>query len=133
MGKSMNRRLLLLCTCFIASQLIAQPTGPSDSRGGGTTQLAALDLATQIDSVAGRQLRMRAVTLDPSGHLAAHSHDGRPTLEYVLKGTVIEYRNGVAIEHHAGEVIVGEKGVSHWWENHGTEQVVLLPVDVFRP
>lgn len=46
---------------------------------------------------------------------------------------MIEHRNGVPVEHKAGEVVVGENGVTHWWENRGTEEVVLLTVDVFKP
>ena len=129
------KRILMAGACvWITTAILAQSSGPPPQSTGSTTkQLGMIDLSSQIDSVAGRQLRMRAVSLAPGGQLTAHSHDGRPTLEYVLRGTVIEHRNGVPVEHKSGEVVVGENGVSHWWENRGTEEVVLLPVDVFKP
>jgi uncharacterized cupin superfamily protein len=68
-----------------------------------------------------------------AGHIAAHSHKDRPTLEYVLQGEVVEIRNGVEIPHKAGEMVAARQDVSHWWENRGTVPVVLLPVDVFKP
>jgi hypothetical protein len=32
----------------------------------------------------------------------------------------------------AGEVSVETNGVSHWWQNKGTEKVVLLSADVLH-
>ena len=44
-----------------------------------------------------------------------------------MAGTVIEYRDGVAKEYKAGDVVLADKNTTHWWQNKGTEQVVLLP------
>lgn len=111
----------------------SQSISPSDSQGSSTKALGQIELANEIDGVEGRQLRARAVTIEPGGHTSAHSHKGRPTLEYVLQGEVVEIRNGVEIVHKAGEMIVARQEVTHWWENRGTVPVVLLPVDVFKP
>jgi quercetin dioxygenase-like cupin family protein len=46
---------------------------------------------------------------------------------------VIEVRNGQPIEHKAGTMVQAGNGVTHWWGNHGTTPVVLVPVDVFKP
>jgi quercetin dioxygenase-like cupin family protein len=107
--------------------------GPSDSKGAGTKALGAIELSEEVDSISGRQLRARSVTIEPGGHTTAHSHKDRPTMEYVAQGTVIEIRNGVEIQHVAGEMVMATKEVSHWWENRGTVPVVLVPVDVFKP
>jgi hypothetical protein len=29
--------------------------------------------------------------------------------------------------------VLADKNTTHWWQNKGTEQVVFLPVDVFKP
>ncbi len=113
----------------IQSRLTAPPT---EAKGSATQALGSIDLGPEVN-LAGHQLRARAVTIEPGGHLAAHTHRGRPTMEYVAQGTVIEVRNGVAIEHKAGTMVPATNGVTHWWENHGTVPVVLVPVDVVKP
>ena len=111
------------------SSLVVPPT---EARGGSTKSLGSIDLGPEVH-LAGYQLRARAVTIEPGGYLAAHTHQGRPTMEYVAQGTVIEVRNGIATEHKAGTMVPATNGVTHWWENHGAVPVVLVPVDVVRP
>jgi hypothetical protein len=43
-----------------------------------------------------------------------------------LQGTVIEVRDGVPVEHKAGDMGQGVNGVTHWWEDKGSEPVDLL-------
>lgn len=123
-----------LCLILVGAAARGQsPAGPTDSQGSTSKSLGSIDLSTQIDGLTGRQLRARLVTIAPGGHLAAHSHKDRPTMEYVVQGNVIEIRNGVEIPHVAGDMVSATSEVSHWWENRGTETVVLLPVDVYKP
>jgi quercetin dioxygenase-like cupin family protein len=129
----MKRILLTLVLGVLATSALTQSAGPLDSKATSTRQMGSIELAGEIDSTAGRQLRARLVTIEPGGHAAVHTHQGRPTMEYVLQGTVIEVRNGIPIEHKAGDMVRGVNGVTHWWENKGSEPVVLLPVDVFKP
>ena len=124
----------ILVAAFIVPVVVqAQASAPADSLGATTKQFPSIELGAEFEGGVGRQLRARLVTIAPGGHTAMHTHDGRPTLEYVLQGDVIEIRNGVEMSHVAGDMIVGSKGVSHWWENRSNSPVVLLPVDVFRP
>jgi quercetin dioxygenase-like cupin family protein len=111
----------------------SQGLGPSDAKGTSTKALGSIDLSTEIEGVSGRHLRARLVTIEPGGHVAAHSHKDRPAMEYVVQGNVVEVRNGVEIQHGPGEMVMATREVSHWWENRGTTPVVLLPVDVFKP
>ena len=113
----------------ILSSLMAPPT---QARDASTKPLGSIDLGPEVH-LTGYQLRARAVTIEPGGYLAAHTHQGRPTMEYVAQGTVIEVRNGIAKEHKAGTMVPATNGVTHWWENQGTVPVVLVPVDVTRP
>ncbi len=107
--------------------------GPVDSTSAEhAALLSAVDLAGEV-GLSGYQLRARTVTIEPGGYTAAHTHQGRPTQEYVAQGTVIVVRNGRSIEHKAGTMVQGVNGVHHWWENHGTVRVVLIPVDVAKP
>lgn len=125
--------VLVAAAAFGCGFVFSQAAGPKDNTGSSTQLLGQIDLAGEIDGVQGRQLRARAVTVAPGGHLAAHSHKGRPTLEYVVQGEIVEIRNGVEILHQAGDLVVAAKDVTHWWENRGTVPAVLLPVDVVKP
>lgn len=125
--------LSLLLGTLLSGQALSQAVAPTSAKGATTKALGTIDLAGEIDDLAGRQLRARLVTIEPGGHVAAHSHQGRPTLEYVIQGNVIEIRNGIEIAHGPGDVVAANHEVSHWWENRGSVPVVLLPVDVFKP
>lgn len=124
--------VLCFATCC-AGLLFAQNGSPDAPRGVTTKALGNIDLNGEINDVAGRQLRARLVTMEPGGHLPVHSHAGRPTLEYIVQGTVIEVRNGAEIPHKTGDVVIATHDVSHGWENRGSAQVVLLPVDIYKP
>ena len=123
--------LLVLGHGSIGSAL-EQTTGPTVSKGTSSRVLGVIDLKDEIDGLSGRQLRSRYVTIAPGGQVATHSHAGRPTLEYVLQGQVIEIRNGVEVPHGPGEMVVAPHDITHGWENRGTETVVLIPVDIFK-
>jgi len=110
----------------------SQQTPPTENKGVAIKPVGGMDLGPEIDGLSGRQLRMRFITMEPGGHFAVHNHKDRPTLEYILAGTVIEYRDGVAKEYKAGDVVVADRNTTHWWQNKGTEQVVFLPVDIFK-
>ena len=111
----------------------ADVVGPSENKGTTSKSLGFIDLKGEIDGLGDRQLRSRYVTIEPGGHSAAHSHAGRPTLEYVAQGHVVEIRNGVDTPHGPGEMVIATHDISHWWENRGTETVVLIPIDIFKP
>jgi quercetin dioxygenase-like cupin family protein len=112
---------------------LSQQTPPTENKGVAAKPVGSIDLGAEIDGLSGRQLRMRYITLEPGGHFAVHNHKDRPTLEYILAGTVVEYRDGVAKEYKAGDVVLADKNTTHWWQNKGREQVVFLPVDIFKP
>lgn len=78
-------------------------------------------------------LRMRRLELQPGGFVPTHSHGDRPSIVYVVKGTVIEHSSycAVPIEHVAGDVTPEfGAGHAHWWENKGDEVVTFISTDV---
>ena len=123
----------LFLSAALSAFALAQSTAPTDNKGATTKALGSIELSTESEGTNGRQLRARSVTIEPGGHTAVHSHKGRPTLEYVLQGNVIEIRNGVEVPHGPGEVVKGTGDVTHWWENRGTTAVLLVPFDVYTP
>ncbi len=104
-----------------------------ETRGVTVKLLAALDLGPEIDGMAGRQLRMRMVTIEPGGVFGPiHDHKDRPGMVYVLEGTITDYRNGVATEYGPGLGWPEDSNTLHWLENRGTIPAVEISVDIVR-
>jgi quercetin dioxygenase-like cupin family protein len=104
-----------------------------ETRGVTAEQLVALDLGPEIEGMAGRQLRMRMVTIEPGGVLGPiHDHRDRPGLVYILQGTITDHRNGVATEYGSGVGWPEDRNSMHWLENKGTTPAVEISIDIFR-
>jgi quercetin dioxygenase-like cupin family protein len=103
------------------------------TKGVTVKQLAAIDLGTEIEVMAGRQLRMRMVTIEPGGVIGPiHNHKDRPGVVYILQGTITDHRNGVAKEYGPGVGWPEDKNTTHWLENRGATTAVEISVDIFN-
>jgi quercetin dioxygenase-like cupin family protein len=113
-----------------ANSLDGAPTMPKDVTD---TVIGHVDLGPEIN-VNGRQLRLRRLVIQPGGIVPMHSHADRPALIITVSGEVTEHRSTCAqpIVHRAGEVSSESGGLSHWWQNTGTTEAVLLSADVFH-
>jgi uncharacterized cupin superfamily protein len=95
--------------------------------------LAALDLGPEIEGMAGRQLRMRLVTMEPGGIFGpVHDHVDRPGMVYILEGTITDHRNGVATDYGPGVGWPEDRSTTHWLENRGAIPAVEISVDIVR-
>ena len=104
-----------------------------ETKGVTINQLAAIDLGPEIDGMAGRQLRMRIVTIDPGGVIGpVHNHKDRPGVVYILQGTITDHRNGLAKDYGPGLGWPEDKNTTHWLENRGTTPAVEISVDIFN-
>ena len=104
-----------------------------ETKGVTVRQLAALDLGPEIEGMAGRQLRMRMVTIEPGGVIGPiHDHKDRPGMVYILQGTITDHRNGLAKDYGPGAGWPEDKNTTHWLENRGTTVAVEISVDIFR-
>ena len=109
-----------------------EPAG-LDTKGVAVELLAALDLGPEIEGMAGRQLRMRMVTIEPGGVFGPiHDHVDRPGMVYILQGTITDHRNGVAKEYGPGLGWPEDKSTTHWLENRGATPAVEISVDIVR-
>ena len=99
---------------------------------GVTTELLAMvDLGPEIEGMAGRQLRMRKVTIEPGGVFGPiHDHRDRPGIVYVLQGTITDHRNGTATPYGPGVGWPEDRNTVHWLENRGTIPAVEISVDI---
>lgn len=109
-----------------------QPPAP-ETRGVTVEVLAALDLGREIEGMAGRQLRMRLVTMEPGAVLGpVHDHKGRPGTVYILQGTITDHRDGIATDYGPGLGWPEDGNTVHWLENRATVPAVEVSVDIVR-
>lgn len=101
---------------------------------GVTTQLlATVDLGPEIDGMAGRELRMRMVTMEPGAVFGpVHDHKDRPGIVYILQGTITDHRDGVATEYGPGVGWPEDHKTLHWLENRGSVPAIEISVDIVR-
>src|SRR5580704_1108137 len=118
---------------FTAGFALGQHPAPTDYRGVQETVLAAIDLAKEIDSVENRELRVSRATVAPGGHIGLHSHQGDPTIVYVLAGVLTNHHdNETTEEFRQGQVFAEFGPRSHWIENKGPMPVTFIVANIHR-
>jgi quercetin dioxygenase-like cupin family protein len=135
--ETMTAKLLALLSvlavgCGLGTAFAQQ--APTENKGVKTEPLSGFPLGKQgLDDFAQRQFRIRQITIEPGGVAAFHSHKERPALTYIMKGTLIEHRNGAPDRtYKAGEVLTETTDVDHWAENTSTEPAVVISADLFK-
>ncbi|MCC7357840.1 MAG: cupin domain-containing protein [Anaerolineales bacterium] len=97
------------------------------------TLLSTVDLGLEIAGLAGRQLRMRLVTMEPGAVFGPlHDHKDRPGMVYILQGTITDHREGRATDYGPGVAWPEDHNTLHWLENRGTTPAVEISVDIVR-
>ena len=116
-----------------AGQELANPLADRATMPKDVTDdvLGSIDLGKEI-GVAGRDLRLRRLVVQPGGVVPFHSHEGRPALIITISGEITEHRTtcGVPITHRAGELSRETNEIGHYWVNNGNTPAVLLSADV---
>ncbi len=119
-----------------AGKTMTDATKPATHAAKGVTDtvLTAIELGQEPAKIDGRKLRLRRLVIEPGGIVPWHSHGDRPAIIYIVQGEVIEHASNCAapIVHKAGEATAETAKVSHWWENKGKQQVILLSADLLR-
>lgn len=104
-----------------------------ETKGVEVELLATVDLGPEIEGMAGRQLRMRRVTIEPGGVFGSlHDHKNRPGTVYILQGTITDHRDGVATDYGPGMGWPEDRDTRHWLENRGPIPAVEISVDIVR-
>ena len=112
---------------------MSEDESPPTTRGVTVRLLAAMDLGLEIEGMAGRQLRMRMVTIEPGGVFGPiHDHKDRPGMVYILQGTITDHRGGIATDYGPGLGWPEDRNTLHWLENRGTTPAVEVSVDIVR-
>ena len=128
-------RLLALAVVLSLGPLAAnaQQAVPTDNKGFTTGKSEIVDLGSEIDGMTGRHLRLRVLSIAPGGHIGIHSHKDRPAVVYFIKGTdTVTFKDGTSKTFHAGDTTKSTKDTTHWHQNNGTEDVVLIAADILH-
>ena len=119
----------LLATGFV----LGQQTAPTDYKSVSEEVLAAIDLAPEIDSVANRELRLSRAVVAPGGHVGLHSHQGDPTIVYILSGVLTNHHDDGTTENFQPSQVFAEFGPrQHWVENQGSMPATFIVTNVHR-
>lgn len=110
----------------IGGHVLAQMKGPTDMKGVTVTELGIINaesLKAQV-GIEGFILRMRAVTVEPGGHIMEHSHETSPALVKMFNGTWVEGRpdgSETVYENGGRDTLIEDKDTVHWIYNRGDE------------
>jgi quercetin dioxygenase-like cupin family protein len=116
-----------------AGYVLGQQWAPTDYKLVTEDVLAAIDLAKEIDGVQDRELRLSRATIAPGGHVALHSHQGDPTIVYILSGVLTNHHDdGTVEEVRPGESFAESGPHSHWVENRGSVPASFIVANIHR-
>ena len=134
---SRNRAILVtfgLTVVFASGFAAGQRQPPTTTVGQSQELLRSLDLTAELDSVRGRPLRMRKITMQPGGSQAPHSHVDRPTVAYMLQGQMTYHQDGKPdVVANPGDSFAEGRSTHHWGENTGKVPAVWIAVDIPIP
>lgn len=138
--------MMLLHTCNLPAGSHPQPAVvPSEERLNQDLQqvtvtqgvlevkrLGSQPLGPDFPALAGRELRLRQITIAPGGSIGLHLHDQRPGVAYILEGQMTERRGPGFVPKviRSGEAAFEGSGISHWWLNEGSTPARALVVDI---
>ena len=121
-------KLLLILATFLTGCVCK-----SENTTMSNEQTAPETKGPEIEGMAGRQLRMRMVIIEPGGAFGpVHNHKDRPGVVYVLQGTITDHRNGVSTDYGPGAGWPEDRTTTHWLENRGVIPAVEISVDIVR-
>ena len=82
--------------------------------------------------ISGRKLQLREITILPGGQIAKHSHETRPGLVKMIRGTWIEGRPSGENAYGAAdaEAILEDEDTVHWFWNRGDEPATAIVCDI---
>ena len=135
----MNPRIIgyaLLASAFVlglGANFARAAEAPKDNKGYTASKTTVVELGPEFEGMAGRQLRLRLLTIEPGGYIGLHNHKDRPAVVYFLQGTDTVIRDdGTSQTLKPGDT-TGEPGTTvHWHRNDGTDAVILITADIFK-
>jgi len=125
---------VVLMLAFASGYTAGQSQVPTETVGQSQEQLRSLDLTGELDSVEGRPLRMRKITLEPGGVIGIHNHVDRPAVTYLLQGQMTYRQDGEPdMVANPGDGFAEGRATTHWGESTGSVPAVWVAVDIPKP
>ena len=119
---------------FASGYVAGQRQPPTADVGRSDQLLRSLDLTSEMETTAGRPLRMRKVTLQPGGVLGVHNHVDRPAVTYLLQGQMTYRQVGKPdLVANPGDGFAEGRATTHWGESTGKVPAVWIAVDIPKP
>jgi len=56
---------------------------PKDNKGYTASKTTVVELGPEFEGMAGRQLRLRLLTIEPGGYIGLHNHKDRPAVVFL--------------------------------------------------
>lgn len=89
--------------------------------------LTRLDLAGDLPTLAGKELKLQFTTYAPGAVGTPHSHAGKVEVVHVLSGSIIEHHaDGRSILYGSGQSFSANRDTIHHLENRGIEPARLM-------
>ncbi len=105
---------------------------PKGNKGYTTPKTVVINLGPEIPAMAGWQLRLRVLNIEP-GHIGIHNHKDRPAVVYFLQGTdTVTNEDGTAKTFHAGDTTAEGVKTVHWHRNAGKDAVIIVTGDLVK-
>jgi quercetin dioxygenase-like cupin family protein len=106
---------------------------PKGNVGYTTTKTVSIDLGPEVPAMAGWQLRLRVLNIEPGGHIGIHNHKDRPATVYFLQGTdTVTNEDGTSKTFHPGDTTAEGVKTVHWHRNVGNDPVIIVTGDVIK-
>jgi quercetin dioxygenase-like cupin family protein len=106
---------------------------PKDNKGYTTLKTVVIDLGDEIPNMAGWQLRLRTIKIEPDGHNALHDHKDRPAVVIFQQGTLtVTNGDGSSKTFKAGDTGADSVKTVHWLKNTGSDDVIFVTADLFK-
>ena len=121
----------------IGTQGLAQVAPPTEHKGLNVETLGVVSEESMKATVGldGHILLLRAITIEPGGQIAKHSHEKVPGLVKVIEGAWVEGKeSGEATFDAGGEgAIIEDETTVHWFYNRGDEPATAIVCDIRPP
>lgn len=125
---------LALAAGFFGNQVLAQLDPPTEHKGLAVESLGVIDEANMSAQIGltGHRLQLRAITIEPGGQIAKHSHETRPGLVKIISGTWTEGRPSGEFEYseETPEGILEDRETVHWFYNRGDQPATAIVCDI---
>lgn len=119
---------------LVGHSAIAAAPAPTEHTGLAVKALGVIDAASMKATLGleGHRLQLRAITIEPGGQIAKHSHDKRPGLVKVIDGEWIEGRPSGEAEFKAADntAVLEDEETTHWFFNRGDKPATALVCDI---